>query len=475
MSLSASTRRRALLGCAAVLVVSSAIVVATDVLSARSGAAAQPTTAAGHNPYGTDGSGNPSTADCTTIVAPGQSIDAAITTAPARGVVCVQAGDYHSQTVHLNRPGLTVRATGRSRIQNAIVTGDRATLDGFTVVGTGTYGVPEAGIRFAGHYQHIVRNLVDGRELTYGIQCETSAPGQCNAAEVDHNTVGGIQNFGLWIAQGTRSTVEWNNVYDLHTDSDAKDVDGMRFFGGHVIRNNYIHDINQFKSVVGSTGDTPHTDCFQTYDDGPGWGGTLIEDNICVRVGRQCLIAQNDVAPNYLIHDITFRDNICETYDAQGINLGSMKHTVVQNNLVLSGFFEQRQVISEEQQHDGPTIGPANTGLVLTNNILVRAKASSFSYERIGVTTDEHFRNNLELLDTSIAHRDPDFQNSRNAYPAYRASDFTDYRSYAQRLLVMDRGVPGNTATHDLDGRPRVVGRAIDLGPWEFGTCGQRC
>ncbi|WP_163567231.1 hypothetical protein [Fodinicola feengrottensis] len=195
----------------------------------------------------------------------------------------------------------------------------------------------------------------------------------------------------------------------------------------------------------------------------------MIEANICVRVSRQCLIAQNDTAKTYEISGIVFRDNICETYDSQGINLGSLKGVRIENNLVLSGF--QYQVVSLEEQDTGL----ANTDTTIINNILVRAKSDAFTYERIGKTTNEKFLNNLEMLDTSIVPRDAAFQQTRGPYAAFRTSDFTSYRAYIARLAVLDRGVPGNTSPTDLAGRPRVAGPATDLGPYELGACGRQC
>ncbi|GAA1709995.1 hypothetical protein GCM10009765_69110 [Fodinicola feengrottensis] len=415
-------------------------------------------------PYGTDGRGNPQSTDCQSTVTAGQSIDAAIGKAAAGAVVCVKAGDYSGQTVHLNRSKVTVRSNGVAKIKNAVVTGAGTTLDGFTVVGA-AYLNPEAGIDFAGSDQKIVHNLVNGRQLAYGIRCDP-----CHRSTVSRNTVTNLQNYGLFVGAGAGAQITWNNVYDLHADRvNDLDVDGVRFLGAHTIRNNYIHDINQFKSKPDSTGDTPHTDCFQTYDTGRKFSGTVIEANICVRVSRQCLIAQNDTAKTYEISGIVFRDNICETYDSQGINLGSLKGVRIENNLVLSGF--QYQVVSLEEQDTGL----ANTDTTIINNILVRAKSDAFTYERIGKTTNEKFLNNLEMLDTSIVPRDAAFQQTRGPYAAFRTSDFTSYRAYIARLAVLDRGVPGNTSPTDLAGRPRVAGPATDLGPYELGACGRQC
>ncbi|WP_279579427.1 right-handed parallel beta-helix repeat-containing protein [Fodinicola feengrottensis] len=152
-------------------------------------------------PYGTDGRGNPQSTDCQSTVTAGQSIDAAIGKAAAGAVVCVKAGDYSGQTVHLNRSKVTVRSNGVAKIKNAVVTGAGTTLDGFTVVGA-AYLNPEAGIDFAGSDQKIVHNLVNGRQLAYGIRCDP-----CHRSTVSRNTVTNLQNYGLFVGAGAGAQI----------------------------------------------------------------------------------------------------------------------------------------------------------------------------------------------------------------------------------------------------------------------------
>ncbi|QNE21386.1 hypothetical protein F1D05_30030 [Kribbella qitaiheensis] len=405
--------------------------------------------------YGTSGNGNPQTSDCTVDVDPGGSINDAISRVGSGAIVCVRAGDYRDQTVNLDKGGVVVRSNGISRIKGAVVRGKGATLDGFTVVG-GDYNSPKSGIVFAGDGIKIVNNLVNGGKLIYGISCER---GSCNNGLVAQNTVTGIESIGMFIEDGTGTVVERNNIYDLHKDRTGQgyDVDGIRFWGRHTFRYNYIHDINEFSSK-----DNPHTDCFQTYNNGTPSAGTLIENNYCLRVSRQCLIAQNNSASSYQIRDITFRDNVCETYDSQGINLGSMSGVVIENNLILSGF--RYQIINLEEQ----AAHLANTNTTVRNNILVRAESRATTYRRSGGSTSEHFSNNLELLDTSIKTRDSEFNNSSGPYPERRSADFSSYRSYASARNIVDKGRTGNASATDIDGGPRVLGASIDIGPFEI-------
>lgn len=403
--------------------------------------------------YGTDGGGNPQTSDCTAFVNPGGSINSAISAAGAGAVICVRAGDYRNELVRLDKAGVTVRSNGVSRIKGAEVRGNGSTLDGFTVVG-GAFQDPRSGILFAGDRISIVNNLVNGDELLFGVSCSR---GSCNNGLVSGNTVTGIESIGMNIDEGTGTVVEFNNIFDLHRSRSGDDVDGIRFWGRHIFRFNYIHDINEFAGVG-----NPHVDCFQTFNNGTDSSGTLIENNYCLRVSRQCLIAQNNSENRYAIRDITFRNNVCETYDSQGINLGSMSGMVIENNLVISGF--RFQIVNLEVMDPGL----ANTNTTIRNNVLVRVESGATTFRRAGSSTGERFANNLELLDTSLNRRDSDFNDSRGPYPPTNPNDFTSYRAYAAARNIVDRGIEVNHSATDIDGNPRVAGAAIDLGPFEI-------
>ncbi|MCK2239188.1 MULTISPECIES: hypothetical protein [unclassified Crossiella] len=405
--------------------------------------------------YGSSGAGNPQTHDCTVHIGPGASINAAISRAGAGAVLCVRAGDYRDQSVELNKAEVTLRATGSAVVRGAVIRGRGATLDGFTVAG-GDYDAPRTGIVLAAASVRVQNNLVNGGRLLLGISC---AGGGCDQARIARNTVTGVESIGIQLGDGAGAVVELNNIYDLHKDraGQAHDVDAIRFWGRHLIRFNYLHDINEFASY-----DNPHVDCFQTFNTGAGSAGTVIENNYCLRVSRQCLIAQNHSASSYQIREVTFRNNVCETYDSQGINLGSMSGVLLENNLVLSGF--RFQVINLEVL--GP--GLANTGTTVRNNILVRAESRATTFRRAGASTGERIAANLELLDTSLNGRDEAFHRSRPPYPAHRAADFTEYRDYAAARDIVDKGIAGNSSTADVDGNPRVAGGGIDLGPFEI-------
>lgn len=415
--------------------------------------------AEGNIKYGTDGNGIAKTSDCTVYVDAGQSINNAISGAAGGAVICVRGGNYSTQTVTLNKSNVTVRALAKAEIKGADVSGAGSTFEGFTVVG-GAYKSPETGITFSGSNVKILNNLINGTELIYGISCPA---GSCNSALISGNTVTGIESIGMYIDNGTGTVVERNNIYDLVSSRGEYDVDGIRFWGtNHIFRYNYIHDINQFKSFTDSSGDTPHTDCFQTYNSGSKpVDSILIENNYCVRVSRQCLIAQNHTSTSYTLKNIIFRNNVCETYDSQAINLGGMSGVTIDNNLIVSGF--RYQIIALVQE-DFP-LPPTNT--TIRNNILVKTRSSADTYLREN-SLNEVIQNNLEITESSFDSRDDTFHATRGSFAAVNPADFTGYRSYAQGKNIINRGIGIPVSATDIDGGQRMKGSAVEIGPFEI-------
>jgi hypothetical protein len=98
-----------------------------------------------------------------------------------------------------------------------------------------------------------------------------------------------------WLAGGI-----YASCTDPQPDSCRDDADGIRFFGtGHIIRQNYIHDIPVNHASGGPIDQqAPHTDCFQTWNNhGQAAGGNiLIEQNWC-RWPAPYLATPADVSP----------------------------------------------------------------------------------------------------------------------------------------------------------------------------------
>lgn len=413
--------------------------------------------------YGASGAGNPRTDDCTVNVQAGASVQAAITAAQAQAVICIKPADRSAEAITLDK-AVVLRANGPVKVRSVTITGSNVTLDGFTIVGAASNGIALSGVNHT-----VINNLVTGRGINTGIACV----GSCgNGHRIGNNTVTGIHNYGLYVSGGDNVTVERNNVYDLWMSTPNGDVDAMRLWGtNHKIRNNYFHDINEFKSARDSGGDTPHVDCWQSFQTASGLQlrNVLIENNYCVRISRQCMILSNHLNGNYDIRDITFRGNVCETYDSSVINLGSVAGITMENNFFLGGV--KSQVLTVDYTREENPVGLPDRDIKLRNNIVIKGLTSADYFYRNSTRTLIDNTDNI-LAHNSVVKSNADaFQSNASAqYAATKASDFTFYRQLAQSLQTADQGSVPQSASFslDIDGGPRVKGTAIDIGPFEL-------
>jgi hypothetical protein len=375
--------------------------------------------------YGTDGNGDPRTDDCTvTVKSNPQSV---IDGASPGAVICVKPGDYSGTTLTISKP-ITVRATGVVKIKAATLSGSNAVLDGFTVVG-GPLDNPSQAISYAGTGHKIINNLVKGRGIHYAISCGGGYSGCGDSITIAGNTISQVHNFGIFIWGGHNDLVERNNIYDLWQDTDIDDVDAMRGWGtGHVIRNNYIHDLNVNKGVG-----EPHNDCFQNYqnshDASIKSSNVTIEDNYCLRVSGQCLIMQNEHRPTSDVGNYVYRGNVCESYGGQNIELGSITGGIIENNILNGGV--DGTVITLHSTVDGLD----TTNIKVRNNILVSGGDEFISTDDndfITATMADNSRN-VHVTDPAVSDRWKDFEdNLKRPVSAANPRDFTYYQAYAR-------------------------------------------
>ena len=460
------TARRRALGASTVLAAAAFAVLGGTGLAGTASAAAL--TAPNGISYGTDGTGNPTTSDCTKTVAAGGSIQNAINGAAAGAVICVKAGDHSGASLTINK-AVTVRANGVVKIESAVLTGGNVTLDGFTIVG-GAAGTPGAGVSISGKSNEVVNNLINGHGLKYGVSCWQNKCGSDTL--IAHNTITRINNYGIYVLNGDRITVERNNIYDLYDSvNNGLDVDGIRFFGSnHAIRHNYIHDLNAELSAS-----QPHLDCIQHYQSA-GTGGAVnmtIENNYCVRVTGMCLITKNNLNNVYDLRDYTFRGNVCQTYGWQQVILSGINGVTMENNLFLGATKSGPNVTVE----NNPDSGAVSKNIRIRNNVMVRGDSKNASIGNSsgtpvasGYLADN--TKNVTWVDTTLVDDQAAFQNN----PAHVTTpivdkDFTTFRTESRKGNVLDQGAAALTSglTADVDGGARVRGSAVDIGAYELG------
>jgi hypothetical protein len=380
--------------------------------------------------YGTPGNGNPRTDDCT--ISTNTNPQSAVDSAPVGAVVCVKPGDYSDTTLTINK-AITVRANGVVKIKAAKLSGHNAVLDGFTVVG-GTLDNPKRAISYTGTGHKIINNLIKGRGIHYAISCSGGYSGCGDNITIAGNTITQVHNFGIFIWGGHNDIVERNNIYDLWQDTDIDDVDAMRGWGtGHVIRDNYIHDLNVNKGVG-----EPHNDCFQNYqsskDTSIQSSNVTIEDNYCLRVSGQCLIMQNEHRPTSDVRDYVYRGNVCESYGGQNIELGSVTGEVIEDNMLNGGV--DGVVITLHN-----TVGGLDTTKVKVRDNILVAAGGRFVRDEPSPGANG-YRGNIGVTDPALSQRWQDFEgHPERPVPAANPADFIYYNTYARAARVVCAGL----------------------------------
>lgn len=224
-------------------------------------------------------------------------------------VVCLRGQALGAADVVITRSG----APGRPLVLDGggtTVASVRVQADDVTVRGVRTTG---GGIDVQGRRVAVTDNQVEDASDD-GITCT-----DCRDVTFERNTVERADGSGMRLS-GTGITASGNTVRGSVRRL-ANDADGIRFFGSGIrLLDNEVADI----SARGYGADAPHTDCFQTYDNGAGpTTDVVIAGNHCRNVDVQCLIATAEEAGTSgrlgRSHGIEFTGNTCEVGGAQAV------------------------------------------------------------------------------------------------------------------------------------------------------------
>jgi Right handed beta helix region len=261
---------------------------------------------------------------CTSSITDHRQVNKWLTTARPRATVCLAGSDFGATDLVITRSGTRaapLRVQGdNTRVHSVRVRADHVIIEGFNT--SGGDGIDAEGTDIT-----IRNNAVVGADLD-GISC-----GDCTDSLIQSNTVEHADGTGIRIS-GANITIDANVVKDS-VRINADDADGVRFFGhGHRITGNLIADIKD----DGYTSSPPHTDCFQTFDNGKKLAtyDVLIRGNTCTNVDHQCLIATAQEAGQAgqvgRSTHIAFVDNTCDVEGSQAVLVRWFPNVEVRRN-----------------------------------------------------------------------------------------------------------------------------------------------
>jgi len=263
-----------------------------------------------------------------TQASPWRTIQKCAYVAPPDSTCIILAGTY-AERVSVERDGITFQAQG-AIAKGFVIRADYTTIRDFEIANTDRQN---AGIYVKGAYNVIEDNYVHHaatRAIEFGGYKADNTILLVHDNIVRNNRLYYNGNSGIFV-NGRDNLIENNEIWEtqqcLPVSGTCKDADGILFFGqGHIIRNNYIHDISYgppgINPEIGDYNDDPHIDCFQTYDNSDYTeqaSDILFEGNICDN-----LQYQNDYekGQGWMMeggaHDITIINNVVRTY--RGLN-----------------------------------------------------------------------------------------------------------------------------------------------------------
>lgn len=247
---------------------------------------------------------------------PWRSIQEAAQRLSSGDTVVVLPGTYRER-IHVTRSGaegrpITYRASGRVVTGGFTIRGDYLRVVGFEITSDDRLYDDNYGIYVRGQHDEILNNYIHD---IYNEGIILAGPERDGLGEAAYDVVRGNRIYrasgcGIHV-DGKANLVEGNDISRMvqylpgGPMFEGADADGIRPFGtGHIIRNNYIHDIR-----VDDLGNLdPHIDCFET------WGPAthiLFEGNVCDIGTSDYVPVQGAQIENGsgLVNHLTFRDN----------------------------------------------------------------------------------------------------------------------------------------------------------------------
>lgn len=359
--------------------------------------------------------------------------------AQAGDTVYVKAGTYDERVIPQNSgsPGnlITYQAYPDDRVvmQGFTILKDYIRIKGFEITNTPDHWRDSRGIWLQGDHNEVLENYIH----------HTRADGilaPWDGAKPDYSLIKGnvityAKNTAITI-EGTNNVIENNDIShptNLWEGVAAGDADAIRFFGsGHIIRNNYIHDLLEIEAPEA------HMDAFQTFDTA---NNILIEGNYVFNIAHQItMMAGNFRGP---VTNITFRNNIFEKNGTYAFIVGGVSYLTIMNNTFI------------DILHDSVLLDSSPYATIKNNIFYESGGYSTDEASKEGLTADY----NLFYPAFSWPPSPPGFLKNEphglwNVNPK-----FIDYANHNFRLQpgspAIDAGTSDGALTTDKDGNPR--------------------
>ncbi len=402
---------------------------------------------------------------------PWRTIQKAAKTMVAGDSTTVLAGDYSErvQVTTSGAPGASIsyRAEPTVTMKGFTVNADYINISGFDISDTPDDWTDGWGIFVEGSYCVVEGNYVHfatrgGITLQDGSGNE-SLPSHCI---VKNNRLYRNSQVGIWVS-GRDNLIEGNEIWRTIQYHPAwvnppnwVDADGMRFFGaGHVIRDNYIHDIsfNDPENV------NPHIDCFQT------WGPAhdiVFEQNRCegltVNADGHGVQGWQIEELNPPVRNLTIRNNILRVF--RMVNATDSAGIAIANNTFVSDLSFTRSYPSGVDLTRSPSA-------TIKNNIFYNVGNGRQAYLSLA---DEASKSGLDVGYNSVymsGRRNPaGFPYPHDLWqvdPMLVNPSGGDFHLQPNSPAI-DAGQSLASVVEDFDGNPRPEGAGYDIGAYEF-------
>jgi hypothetical protein len=397
---------------------------------------------------------------------PWKTIQKAANTMVAGDIVTVREG-FYSERVQITRSGklgalITYQAEGSVIMHGFTIRADHIQVRGFEVIDTVDEWDNGTGIFIEGSYNIIKDNYVHDVTrvgiILYGPSGDPDSPLTSNNQVIGNRVLraghGGIE------VNGRNNLIENNDI--SHTiqyppkwlnPPDWVDADGLDFFGsGHIIRNNYIHDI-----LLSDPGNVdPHIDCFQTY--GPAYN-IVFEKNFCDNPNDAQQGAQIEEI-NVPVRDLIFKNNIIKAF--RMLNVHDSERTIIVSNTFKSELFYTAISAYGIELHNSP-------GAKVQNNVFYNVGYHVDTYldydsaSAVGLVVGYNAHYMSDGIPPAGSPRPQDIWQQNPMFVNVAGNDF----HLKPNSPLINRGITLTEVRDDRDSIARPQGGRYDIGAYE--------